>query len=303
MSVLDQNFVKGIGFALVAAALNGSIGIFSKILIKNGLSIEDIAFLKTFAAFLILSLFLFKMNLQRQKSLVLSDAKISNTKLFFRIGLCAFLGVFVLFFFETNAYKFGYASNVVVILMASAAISALVFGKILLNEDLKFSAIIGTFLAVMGIFIISWSKGANFLLIINATIAGSGYGIFSVLIQRFGFKGGLVLTRALMFFASIYLFLPFLAQLHKIDTSLIIILNLLALALLPTIVGFYCTTKALLYLSAAKVQVTELSEPIFAAFLAWILFYEIPSSHFFIGAVFIVLGIIFINQIFTRIKK
>lgn len=99
-----------------------------------------------------------------------------------------------------------------------------------------------------------------------------------------------------MLFGSIYLFFPYLLNIHTIDWNFIIVVNILALAILPTILGFYCTTKALNYLTAAKVQVTELSEPIFAVIMAWIFLSELPSYQFFIGAVFIIIGIILINQ-------
>lgn len=90
----------------------------------------------------------------------------------------------MLFFFETTAYQYGFASNVVVVLMASASVSALLFGKILLNEKLTISAILGTLLAIIGIFAISWSGGSNLNMLLNAIIAGSGYGVFSVLVKN-----------------------------------------------------------------------------------------------------------------------
>lgn len=205
------NSIQGVLFALIAAALNASIGIFSKVLLENGLNIQDIAFLKTITAFSLLSIFIYRRALHTQKKEILVVEKnIPTWIILLQIALCAFLGIFVLFFFETKAYQYGFASNVVVILMASAAVSALMFGKILLNDEINISALIGTVFSIIGIFIISWSKGANYLLILNAILAGSGYGIFSVLIQKFGLRGGLVLTRLLMFFGSIYLLFPFL---------------------------------------------------------------------------------------------
>lgn len=72
---------------------------------------------------------------------------------------------------------------------------------------------------------------------------------------------------------------------------------LLALALLPTLLGFYCTTKALHYMSASKVQVTELSEPIFATVLAWLFLQEIPTSSFAVGTIFILIGLLLINNL------
>lgn len=291
--------ILGIILALSAAALNASIGIFSKVLLQHGLNPQDIAFFKTIAAFLLLSVILINKPFNVQKKAIV-DGDLSDDigwgSVLSKIAICAFLGIFVLFFFETTAYQYGFAANVVVVLMASASVSALVFGKILLNEKPTISAILGTLLAIIGIFVISWSGNSNPYMLINAMMAGGGYGVFSVLIKKFAFNGGIYLTRLLMFFGSIYLFFPYVFNIHHIDWNLVIVANILAVAILPTILGFYCTTKALNYLTAAKVQVTELSEPIFAAFMAWVFLQELPSQQFFIGAMLIVLGIVFINQ-------
>nr|WP_231388739.1 DMT family transporter [Neisseria meningitidis] len=72
---------------------------------------------------------------------------------------------------------------------------------------------------------------------------------------------------------------------------------------MPTILGFYCTTKALDYLSAAKVQVTELAEPLFAAVLAWLFLNEIPEGRFFVGAILIIAGIVSINGLYRPLLK
>lgn len=301
-----SKIMSSILLALSAVALNASIGIFSKILLQNGLNPQDIAFFKTVSAFLILSLILSGKPFNEQKKAIFNVNSFENigwTSILFKVAICAFLGIFVLFFFETTAYQYGFASNVVVVLMASASVSALIFGKILLNEQLTISAILGTLLAIIGIFAISWCGGSNFNMLLNAILAGSGYGIFSVLVKKFSLNGGIYLTRLFMLFGSIYLFFPYLLNIHTIDWNFIIVVNILALAILPTILGFYCTTKALNYLTAAKVQVTELSEPIFAVIMAWIFLSELPGYQFFIGAMFIVLGIILINQMHQNLLR
>lgn len=61
----------GVLLALSAAALNASIGVFSKVLLQNGLSPQDIAFFKTVCAFVILSLVLANKPLSVQKKKLL----------------------------------------------------------------------------------------------------------------------------------------------------------------------------------------------------------------------------------------
>ncbi len=233
-----------------------------------------------------ISLVLSRSSWQEQKNQVKPFAK-NTVNLLFQIAICAFLGIFTLFFFETTA-----------------AVSSLLVGAILLSEPLKVSAIAGTCFAVFGVFIISWSGSSQWLSILYAILAGSGYGLFSVLIKKFNLNGGIPLTRLLMMFGALYLFYPFVTHFQHIEIqwNTTVILNLVALALLPTLIGFYCTTKALVYLSASKVQVTELSEPIFTMVLAWLLLNEVPNQTFFLGAFCIVLGIALINQM-LQFKK
>ena len=59
----------------------------------------------------------------------------------------------------------------------------------------------------------------------------------------------------------------------------------------------------LYYLSAAKVQVTELAEPLFAAVLAWMFLNEIPEGRFFVGAILIIAGIVSINGLYRPLLK
>ena len=289
-----NNLIIGTLFALCAAALNASIGVISKLLMHSGLSPQDIAFLKTIIAFFFLSVLLFKVPVSQKIAFISSTP--SKLSVFAQIAICAFLGIFSLFFFETIAYNHGAAANVVVVLMASAAISALFFGRLVLKESVYIHSIFGTLLAILGISFISWKGENSILMLINASIAGIGYGLFSVLIKKFRLNGGLFLTKYLLLFGSVYLAVPFLINFHSITFNTNIILGLMGLAVLPTILGFYCTTKALTYLPAAKVQVTELSEPIFAALMAWVFIHEQPTLSFLYGAIFIIAGIVLINK-------
>ncbi|WP_392551434.1 DMT family transporter [Orbus wheelerorum] len=300
---MKQNMMIGGLFALMAALLNACIGIISLLLINSGLSSEAIAFLKTVLAYILVTLILIKIPNHQQKNIISTTT--NSKRLFIKMSICAFLGIFILFFFETMAYSFSYSSpaNVVVILMSSAAVSALFVGYLILNEKLFVSTILGAMLAIIGVSIISWQGTINVPLLLNASIAGVGYGLFTVLIKKFKLNGGIYLTKYLLLFGSFYLFLPFIIK-FDFDIAgklnLDIFMGILFLAVLPTICGFYCTTKALKYLSAGNVQVTELSEPIFSALLTVIFFGTMPNNAFYIGALFIILGLVLINQLFKR---
>ena len=302
---LNSN-VLGVSFALTAAALNATIGVFSVLLMNTGLKSNDIAFLKTIIAFVLLSALLSKKSRHFQyqqlvtpefitlntKSSNNSNSKSSNMRVLGTVAICAFLGIFTLFMFETKAYEYGNPANVVVILMAAATISATLFGALLLKEKLVLNTIFGILLAVVGIFVISWSNSVSLSLVFFATLAGSGYGLFSVLMQRFGLRGGIYLTKYLLLFGSLFLFIPFIITFEPMNISYHSILGLLGLAIFPTILGFYCTTSALKYLPASKVQVIELSEPLFAMFFVWLILHEDATMRFWLGAGLVILGIV-----------
>ena len=289
----------GVSFALAAAALNATIGIFSVLLMNTGLKSNDIAFLKTIIAFVLLSALLSKTpkRMQYQHLITTEFVGSSNKRVMWTVAICAFLGIFTLFVFETKAYEYGNPANVVVVLMAAATISATLFSALLLKEKLLLSTILGILLAVTGIFVISWTSSVNLNLIFFASLAGSGYGLFSVLMQRFGLQGGIYLTKYLLLFGSVFLFIPFIVTFEPINIGYPSVLGLLGLATFPTILGFYCTTSALKYLPAPKVQVLELSEPLFAMFFVWLILHEAATMRFWLGAALVIVGILTITHL------
>ncbi|MNH23333.1 EamA-like transporter family protein [compost metagenome] len=81
------------------------------------------------------------------------------------------------------------------------------------------------------------------------------------------------------------------------ELSPLAIAALLALATLPTILGFFCTTKAIEYLKPSQVQALELTEPLFAALLAFVALNEVPRESLYAGAALIIVGLCFSNEL------
>lgn len=113
--------LSGICFAVCAAALNATIGALSKLLISAGLTTSAIAFYKTAVAVIVVSFVL----------LLLKHAPRWRgcRAQWWQAAVCSMLGIFMLFFFETRAYQHTDAATAVVVLMASAALSAIVLGR------------------------------------------------------------------------------------------------------------------------------------------------------------------------------
>lgn len=293
---MQANFTKGVIFALSAAALNATIGVFSKVLMSNGFAASSVAVIKTILGCLLLSALL--LFLKKQPA---SKARWSQA------AICAFLGIFVLFHFETAAYQYYAAAGVVVVLMASAAISAILLGRIFLKDAITANATVGVALAVAGIVVILGTdlrQGFTWQGAVLASIAGCGYGAFSVAMKRIRVSGGLHFTRQLLFFGSLYLLMPAATDGFQTgELSMVAIAALLALAALPTILGFFCTTKAIEYLKPSQVQALELTEPLFAACLAFVVLNEVPRDSLYPGGVLIVVGLCFSNELIRLGKK
>lgn len=288
----------GVFLALSAAALNASIGILSKILIGQGFSPAAIAFYKTLLAVVLLSVVL--LAVRKRQALKASGAR------WWQAAVCAMLGIFTLFFFETQAYHYENAATVVVLLMASASVSSIILARIVLRDPIDLNITLGALLAIFGVYLIfkdSMGEGVNWQGGLYAVVAGFGYGSFSVCMKKMNILGGLIFTRMLLVWGAFYLFIPATLS-HELSVNItpLTATLLLALAVFPTILGFYCTTKAIQILKPSQVQVIELSEPIFAAVLALLVLNEIPGISTLYGGASILLGLLFANRL-MNIRK
>lgn len=287
---MKNTYILGVLLALGAAILNGTVGVFSKGLFLGDLTPAAVSFYKCFIAFITLSMFVVFNNKLRRTIITL-------TKKIKSIALCSFLGIFILYFFETTAYNYAAVPFVVFILLGSSVLTTFIFSSLLLKEKKTKSKYLGLVLLIIGLVIMELSTGITGSLSIGvllAVIAGIGYGLFLVLTKKFSLEGGLSLIWYFMLFGSVYLFIPFYREgivLPDFSTYP----SLIALAILPTIGGFYCTTKALGYLEANKVQFFELSEPIFATIFAFGFLGETIKGAEWLGA-FLILVAIYISE-------
>lgn len=292
---MQASVSKGIAFALGAAALNATIGVLSKVLMSSGFTASSIAVIKTLLGCVLLS------------ALLLFLKRPATTARWGQAAICAFLGIFVLFHFETSAYRHYAAAGVVVMLMASASISSILLGRLILKDPITANATVGAGLAIAGIAVIfgaDLQQGFTLQGAALASIAGCGYGAFSVAMKRMGVAGGLHFTRQLLLCGGVYLLMPAAADGFVIgELSMLAIGALLALAALPTILGFFCTTKAIEYLKPSQVQALELTEPLFAALLAFAVLGEVPRDSLFAGAALIILGLCFSNELLRVGRK
>ncbi|ECE6697595.1 DMT family transporter [Salmonella enterica subsp. houtenae] len=293
---MNSNKLHGIIFALIAAICNSSIGIFSVKLFQAGLTANEIAFYKCLVGFLIIGL-------------TLAIARRWKTAFYFiktrwRAGLvCAFFGFFIPYHFETEAYINDNVSSVVFVLFGSSTVFLFILSALVEKRFFSVQEIMATCLSLFGLYLI-FSQGQGIRIGLSkglffACIAGIGYGTFLFLTKKLNFGAGLSRIFSLLFFGSLYLSLPFASTIHPVELGINDFLFIICLTVLPTIGGFWFTTKALTMVSSQSVQLVELSEPMFAVIFSRLFLGQYTTDLQYLGGCLIFFAILFYECPFT----
>ncbi|WP_237385705.1 DMT family transporter [Xenorhabdus sp. Sc-CR9] len=273
-------------YALTAAALNGTIGVLTHFGLNSGISHHQVAFWKCFIAFLIL--------------LVYGLIKPSERRTFFALrhkslqfAILAFFGIFCLYFFETWAFKEAPVPLVSFLVYAAGGItlilSSLFLGeKIGLNKCLSFVFII---IGVYCLFNFAEQTSSSYLGIMLALLGGLGYALFIFLSKLMNIGSGISVLLWLFGFGTVFLAIPAIYEGLQIPSG-IALLMILGLVFLPSIGGFYFTTKAVEKGEASSVQITETSEPLFSTLFAFVFIGETLGWMGTLGAFFIMSGLV-----------
>lgn len=278
-----------IGFmlALFAALLNATVGIISVNLFQSGLSPESIAFIKCVIALMFVGSLLIITGQYRSLLPYLKKKCLA-------LAACAFFGLFILYHFETAAYETINVPVVVFCLFGASTITTFILEAIIEKRFLYLKEMLSIIMALFGLSLIFIEGGLldeNMSGMLNAMLSGIGYGTFLVLSKRLNIGTGLVTLFGLLFFGVIYLAVPFISagSVHITSESF---LYLMLLALLPTLCGFWATTKALTLIKSQSVQLIELTEPIFAILFSFIFLAQLSTTVEILGGGCIILAII-----------
>lgn len=278
-------------FAILAAICNSCIGIFSNQLYALGMNSISIAFFRCLIALLVIAMFTINKNFRSRLFNV-------NMKQLIQYALLAFLGIFIMYSFEILSIKF-IPVALVSFLLYSSGIITIILSCIFLNEKLslkKLLSIIFVFCGIFVMFISNFTVEGNFIGLLMALLAGTGYSLFLFLMKKFNLESSMKTLFYLFLFGSIYLSMPLLIY-NKggINISINCIPYLSALAIIPTIGGFYCTNKALSLIDAGKVQLFEMMEPFFASVLAYGILGQVITIYDLIAGMLIMLGLLIID--------
>lgn len=274
-------------FALLAAVSNGTIGPLNRYGFAAGASHDQIAFLKCAGAFLLLLV----VCLTNDRSRVELVGLARRAKAF---ALLAFLGVFCLYFFETWAFA-ETSIPLVSFLTYAAGGGTLILSVMVMGERLtvsKVAAFVAILSGVAAIFVMEGGFGGGSALgIVLALAGGLGYALFIFFAKRLEIGGGLPHLVWLFGFGSLYLAIP-IAGTGLTAPPLSAVPSILALIILPTIGGFWFTTRAVRGGTASGVQIIETSDPLFASLFALALFGETLTASGWVGAGLIMGGLL-----------
>lgn len=280
-------YYSGYFYALMAAIFNAMIGIFSVKIMESGLSPYAVAFFKCFISLAILTSWFL---ISGQLMIWIQYLK----GLPWQLPAAAFFGIFVMLFFETAAYKFENVTVVVFMLLGSSVLTTFILSSILDKKRMLFSEAASCILAISGLALIfgdSILSSENFLGILLAIVAGIGYGSFLTFNPRFKIGSGLMVVNSLMLYGTAYLFIPFSYEGIVIPSEINTAILLIFLALLPTIGGFLCTTRALTLATSKSVQLIELSEPLLSLAFSFFLLGQVITLWQLIGGTMLISSI------------
>lgn len=279
--------MKGIIYALLAAFCNSCIGIFSSILMEQGLSSTEIAFMRCFVA-LLFTFTLCMLNVSVRRELKIGGLQV------LKYMLLAFFGINIMYLFETTAIQYIPVSLVSFLLYASGILT-IILSCIFLKEQMSIAKLIAIIVVFMGIgimFISNLNISGSLIGIVYAIIAGAGYSLYIFLNKKWNMQSGLRTLLYIFLFGTIFLGIQLLVSGTVISMKANNIPFIILLAIVPTMGGFYFTNKAINYAMAGEVQLVEMSEPFIATLLGAVILNQVISKTDFVGGIFITVGLI-----------
>ena len=286
----------GILYAIMAAICNSTIGIFTTFVFETNMTPSSISFYRCLVALILTTVIILLSRNGLAKLLIVKSQLIG-------IALASFFGIFTLYTFEILAISYSTIS-LVSFLIYSCGIFTLILGVFILNEKITLLKGVSTFFVIIGLsimIIIESEIELSFLGSVLAITAGMGYSLFLIFIKKYEIPSGLPTLWWIFMFGTVYLFLPFVMQTPQLPNKSNI-LFIICLAIIPTLGGFFFTNRSLELLEAGKVQLYEMSEPIFATALAFLIFNQQLQMQSYVGILFVLFGLLILGYRFTKNK-
>ena len=283
--------MKGILYAFLAAVCNSCIGIFSNILLEQGLSSREIAFLRCFIA-LVFTFFICMGNKNIRKNMKIKFPEAV------KFALLAFFGISIMYIFETTAVQY-IPVSLVSFLLYAAGIITIILSCIFLHEKMNFDKIISIILVFVGIgimFITNFNIEGNLIGILCAITAGAGYSLYIFFNKKWNIESGLKTLFYIFLFGTIFLGVQLAISKTVSPVHIESLPYLFLLAIIPTIGGFYFTNRAINHITAGEVQLIEMLEPFIATLLGFVILHQVITKTDLLGGIIIVVGLLILEK-------
>lgn len=280
-----SNKTKGFILGSIAAASYGMNPLFTLPLYSIGMSVDTVLFYRYALAAVLLSIM---MKVQKQ-SFALRKADI--------LPLCVMGLLFAfssLFLFMSYSYMdAGIASTILFVYPVLVAIIMAVFFK----EKLSLLTIFSIALAFTGISLLCRTSGGQTLSltgIVFVFLSSLSYAIYIIGINRSSLKD--IPTSKLTFYVLLFGLSVFVVR-SKFCTELQIIpepllwINVVSLAVFPTIISLVTMTKAIHYIGSTPTAILGALEPVTALFFGVLVFGEQLTPRILLGVVMVIIAV------------
>lgn len=222
-----------------------------------------------------------------------------------RMALLGFVGFAISIVAQFVGTNLSTAANGALITSATPAL-VVIFANLLLQEPLVPRRLLGLGLALVGVLVVSDPRGASLsseLALGNAflVVAAVTWALYSVLAKRASFHYPVLTVTTYATFFGLVLTVP----LMPLDAILfagprpelppLAILGVLYLGVVSTAGAFYLWNKGMALLDASAAAVFFFAQPVVGAFFGWLLLGEHLGANFFLGGVFIFLGVVIVS--------
>lgn len=249
-------------------------------------------------AFLILLPFTYKEMIEKKK-LILKN-----------IWLLCFLGITAVSIFNSALFYSLKSTQVItgVLMISTVPVMIIFFSSLLKIERTNSFQIAGVIFSLLGVIFIISKANFEVLKTLNfekgdlfALFAMISWSLYSTLLKKKNYElSQLTLLQVVIGLGVIFLIPMYLIDYIYLDNRIIVntnfILVLSYVVLLPGIIAFFFWIKGVAYIGANKAGIYLHLMPILAAILAMIIFDEILLFYHYIGAMFIISGIILSNK-------
>jgi drug/metabolite transporter (DMT)-like permease len=207
-----------------------------------------------------------------------------------------------------------------VVLVTTAPLWVALLSPLLLKENITRGILIGLFIALVGSVIVGLSEACSFLPSFSCSVSQSlfsgrafvgnifalGGAFFSagyLMIGRKVRERHSLLAYVFLVYSIAALFLLFFVGITRTSLGIsnpIDLIWLVALALIPQVIGHSTFNWALKFLSAAYVSISLLGEPVGTVILAFLILKETPTVFELVGGVLILCGIYLASRVEKR---